>query len=64
MEPQLDTDATALQAEVVQDLWQQELLSLPPDQFKALRQRGLSPPDPAQGLGATRWRTAAAVQGR
>ena len=43
MEPQLDTDATALQAEVVQDLWQQELLSLPPDQLKGLRQRGLSP---------------------
>ena len=50
MEPQLDTDATALQAEVVQDLWQQELLSLPPDQFKALRQRGLSPQTLRRGL--------------
>ena len=50
MEPQLDTDATALQAEVVQDLWQQELLNLPPDQFKALRQRGLSPQTLRRGL--------------
>ncbi len=50
MEPQLDTDATALQAEVVQDLWQQELLSLQPNQFKALRQRGISPQTLRRGL--------------
>ncbi|MCB4410597.1 UvrD-helicase domain-containing protein [Synechococcus sp. MU1611] len=50
MEPQLDPDATALQAEVVQDLWQQELLSLPPDQLKGLRQRGLSPQALRRGL--------------
>ena len=42
LEPLLETDATALQAEVVQDLWQQELLSLPVDTLKVLRQRGLS----------------------
>ena len=50
MEPQLDPDPAALQAEVVQDLWQQELLSLPPDQLKALRQRGLSPQALKRGL--------------
>ena len=42
LEPLLETDATALQAEVVQDLWQQQLLSLPVDTLKVLRQRGLS----------------------
>ncbi len=50
MEPQLDTDTSALQAEVVQDLWQQEMLSLPPDQLKGLRQRGLSPQALCRGL--------------
>ena len=35
---------------MVQDLWQQELLSLPPDQFKVLRQRGLSPQTLRRGL--------------
>lgn len=48
IEPQLESDAAALQAEVVQDLWQQELLTLPDEQFQGLRQRGLSP----QTLGA------------
>ena len=43
IEPQLESDAAALQAEVVQHLWQQELLTLPDDQFQGLRQRGLSP---------------------
>ena len=43
MEPQLETDASALQAEVVQDLWQQELLALPVAELSGLRQRGLSP---------------------
>ena len=43
MEPQLETDAAALQAEVVQDLWQQELLVLPLPELSGLRQRGLSP---------------------
>ena len=43
MEPQLETDAAALQAEVVQDLWQQELLVLPLMELSGLRQRGLSP---------------------
>ena len=43
MEPQLETDASALQAEVVQDLWQQELLTLPLGDLSGLRQRGLSP---------------------
>ena len=43
MEPQLETDKAALQAEVVQDLWQQELLGLPLPELSGLRQRGLSP---------------------
>ena len=43
MEPQLETDASALQAEVVQDLWQQDLLTLPVAELSCLRQRGLSP---------------------
>ena len=50
LEPLLETDATALQAEVVQDLWQQELLSLPVDTLKVLRQRGLSPDSLARAL--------------
>ena len=43
IEPQLESDAAALQAEVVQHLWQQELLTLPDEQLQGLRQRGLSP---------------------
>ena len=43
IEPQLESDAAALQAEVVQYLWQQELLTLPDEQLQGLRQRGLSP---------------------
>ncbi|BEV36449.1 UvrD-helicase domain-containing protein [Synechococcus sp. M16CYN] len=43
IEPQLEGNAAALRAEVVQDLWQQELLSLPEKQLRGLRLRGLSP---------------------
>ena len=43
MEPTLETDAAVLQSEVVQDLWQREMLTLPLDQLRGLRQRGVSP---------------------
>ena len=42
MQLQLETDSTALVEEVVQELWQQQLLSLPLGQLAGLDQAGLS----------------------
>ena len=42
MQQQLETDATALVQEVVQELWQQQLLKLPLGQLQGLDQAGLS----------------------
>ena len=48
MQQQLETDATALVQEVVQELWQQQLLTLPLPQLQGLVRAGLT----ADGLAA------------
>ena len=48
IQQQLETDATALVHEVVQELWQQQLLTLPLPQLQGLTQAGLT----ADGLAA------------
>ena len=48
LQPQLETDATGLVQEVVHEIWQQQLLSLPVGQFRGLDQAGLS----AQAVGS------------
>ena len=50
MQPQLDTDAQALVQEVLQDLWHQQLLTLPCGTLQGLRQAGLSPDALRQAL--------------
>ena len=55
MQQQLETDATALVPGVVQELWQQQLLTLPLPQLQGLVRAGLT----ADGLAAGRLRRAA-----
>ena len=43
MEPQLEVDSNPLVLEVVQYIWQQDLMTLPVEQLRGLRQAGLSP---------------------
>ena len=50
MDPELETDSTDLLQQVVQDIWRDQLLTLPADQLIGLRQSGLSPEAMVQAL--------------
>ena len=50
MDPELETDSTDLLQQVVQDIWRDQLLTLPADQLIGLRQSGLTPEAMTQAL--------------
>ena len=50
MDPALETDSTDLLQQVVQDIWRDQLLTLPANQLIGLRQSGLTPEAMTQAL--------------
>ena len=50
MDPELETDSTDLLQQVVQDIWRDQLLTLPANQLIGLRQSGLTPEAMTQAL--------------
>ena len=50
MDPELETDSTDLLQQVVQDIWRDQVLTLPADQLMGLRQSGLTPEAMTQAL--------------